>query len=409
VLLVVPPRGQRVRGFRLKWADGKAVDEASLSQAVGRYVAGMMVEGRLARGVRRSGAKKHSPAKHAALGVRLFRGLIPNGVWRELKSAGVVYVVPDGALHRLPFESLITPAPQQEGPSAKGRQYWLDTGPPLVYGPSATVLANRKAARNRQLERLAEGAAHKRQAVLLGDPIFRSETAPRALPPKRGAGMVERSGYVSRYGSLPPLPGTREEVRRIYRTLTGRGYRKAAKDETVAVLLGSEATRTRLFAAAPGSRYLHVATHGLVDTSGRAVYTGLALTQPEVVTPEDFGFLTLVDLFDHWWGRLGATELVVLSACDTQRGRIEAGEGVFGISWGFLYAGAPAVIASLWQVSDESTAEMMGELYGAISKQTAAGASAAKLRAFVAVRKALRRKHPEPYFWAPFIYIGDPR
>ena len=177
----------------------------------------------------------------------------------------------------------------------------------------------------------------------------------------------------------------------------------------MAVLLGEDATRTRLYAEAAGSRYLHLATHGLADTSDKALYSSLALTQPRVATPEDFGFLTLVDLFDHWWGRLGETELVVLSACDTQRGRTEAGEGVFGISWGFLYAGAPAVIASLWQVSDRSTADMMGQLYEAIARQRARGERSAKLRAFLEVRRSLRRTCPEPYFWAPFIYIGDPR
>jgi len=216
--------------------------------------------------------------------------------------------------------------------------------------------------------------------------------------------MVERSGYLSRYGELAPLPGTRAEVRQIHRTLAG-----VSAGSPVAVLLGEDATRSRLFAAVPGSRYLHLATHGLMDASHNAIYSSLALTQPRVVTSEDFGFLTLADLFDNWWGRLGDTELVVLSACDTQRGRIEAGEGVFGLSWGFMYAGTPAVIASLWRVADQSTAEMMGRLYGEIARAQAKGLANPKLTAFVSVRKALREKYPEPYFWAPFIYIGDPR
>lgn len=168
------------------------------------------------------------------------------------------------------------------------------------------------------------------------------------------------------------------------------------------------ATRTELFAKAPGSRYVHLATHGLTDTSRRAEYSSLALTQPRVVTREDFGFLTLVDLLDNWWGKLANTELVVLSACDTQRGRIESGEGVFGMPWGFMYAGCPSVIASLWQVSDDSTAELMAGLYAEIAAAEKRQDAVAKLTAFVKVRRALRAKHRQPYYWAPFIYLGDP-
>jgi CHAT domain-containing protein len=98
-------------------------------------------------------------------------------------------------------------------------------------------------------------------------------------------------------------------------------------------------------------------------------------------------------------------ELVVLSACDTQRGRIESGEGVFGLPWGFMYAGSPAVIASLWNVADDSTAELMSDLYGRLEQAR----QSAKLSAFVSARKQLKARYPEPYFWAPFIYMGDPR
>ena len=76
---------------------------------------------------------------------------------------------------------------------------------------------------------------------------------------------------------------------------------------------------------------------------------------------------------------------------------------------GFLYAGSPAVMASLWQVDDQSTAELMGQLYEQMIRASTSGTEEARLEAFVTVRKALREKHAEPYFWAPFIYIGDPR
>ena len=70
---------------------------------------------------------------------------------------------------------------------------------------------------------------------------------------------------------------------------------------------------------------------------------------------------------------------------------------------GFLYAGAPAVIASLWRVDDRSTAELMAAFYARL------GRGEGKLAAFTAARRELRRTRPEPYYWAPFILLGDPR
>jgi CHAT domain-containing protein len=197
-------------------------------------------------------------------------------------------------------------------------------------------------------------------------------------------------------------------VQGIHKVLTA-GPEVRQNPDPVVVLLGEDATGQRLAEAAKGTRYLHLATHGLVQPGQNAIYSSVVLTQPNVITPQDTGMLTLQDLFDNWWGRLDGTELVVLSACDSQ-GLDEAGtnargsEGVFGLPWGFMYAGSPAVVASLWEVQDASTAELMQKFYGDLrtSPQTN------KLAAFAAARKELKRDYPEPFFWAPFIYLGDP-
>ena len=73
--------------------------------------------------------------------------------------------------------------------------------------------------------------------------------------------------------------------------------------------------------------------------------------------------------------------------------------------WGFHYAGCPSVIASLWRVDDASTAELMSGFYARLARNGRKG----KLEAFTEARKALRKRYPQPYFWAPFILIGDPR
>jgi CHAT domain-containing protein len=424
VVLVVGPTGQKVRGFELQWpkdkdGKGKPVTRETLSKAVEQYLTGIKIDGLRSRGltlrglseeslktrgVTRVAVRSHTADSHSAIGYRLFEALIPDAVRKELMSAELVYVVPDGAMHKLAFESLLTESPAPDA-TTKERTYWLDNGPAIIYGPSATVLVNRAKARDQQLKRLSKGHRPKRQATLLGAPIFESLSSSKT----NSLAAVSRSGYLTRFGGvLAPLPGTRREVEAIRSTLLAWDVptQMQCPEESV-TLLGKNATRTQLFEQAAGSRYLHLATHGLTDTTDKAVYTSLALTRPAVITPKDFGFLTLMDLFDNWCGRLGDTELVVLSACDTQRGRIDSGEGVFGISWGFMYAGAPAVVASLWQVNDASTADLMATFYRQVTQQQTKNGG--KLRAFVAARKALRKSHPQPYFWAPFIYMGDPR
>jgi CHAT domain-containing protein len=99
----------------------------------------------------------------------------------------------------------------------------------------------------------------------------------------------------------------------------------------------------------------------------------------------------------------------VLSACDSEgldeRGSNSmGGEGVFGLPWGFMYAGSPAVVASLWEVQDASTAELMQKFYR--DMQTSPQGN--KLAAFTAARKQLKKDYPEPFFWSPFIFLGDP-
>jgi tetratricopeptide (TPR) repeat protein len=230
--------------------------------------------------------------------------------------------------------------------------------------------------------------------------------APSEPQPVTAVAMRDKS--LTRYGALSPLPGTRLEVTGIYKVLTGTASVSSSNDSVV-VLLGEDATSERLANAARGTRFLHLATHGLVESGQDAIYSSLVLSQPEVITPQDTGMLTLQDLFDHWWGRLDGTELVVLSACDSEgldeRGsNALGGEGVFGLPWGFMYAGSPAVVASLWEVQDASTAELMQKFYGDMEGST----QTTKLEAFTRARKELKKNYAEPFFWAPFIFLGDP-
>lgn len=473
-LFLVPPAGAAVRAVDLVWPGGAAVTAGSLAARVAEHGT------RIQRG--RGAQAGEEKATSWTAGHALFRALVPEPMWTDLRTAKVVYVVADGALQRLPLETL----PVDESASA----FWIDAGPPLVYGASGSALlwSRERGDRQRSQGRLDE-------AVVLGDPIFTREAV---TPPAhgvvvvrvadegqaRGAGIepgdvvlaydkrevedyealsramkearedrsrpskdttlsvwragerrevkvavgplgvflsqdpapdawsafragdpglaraaVERGAALGRHVKLVPLPGTRLEAEAIAKALGGEGGLKTT------LLLGEDATLPKLRQAAPQARYLHIATHGLADETEFASYSSLALTQPVTPTAMDDGFLTLADVLAGWRGALAGCEMVVLSACETQRGYEQRDEGVFALPVGFLYAGAPSVIASLWRVDDASTAGLFADFYGRLR----GSGGREKLAAFIEARKAFKRKQPEPYFWAPFVYIGDPR
>ena len=98
--------------------------------------------------------------------------------------------------------------------------------------------------------------------------------------------------------------------------------------------------------------------------------------------------------------KLDKTELVVLSACETGLGEIQAGEGVFGLQRAFLVAGAKTIIMSLFKVSDDATQKLMIEFYKNWLE------SGNKRQSFIAAKKAIRDEYKDPIYWGPFIMIG---
>jgi len=146
-------------------------------------------------------------------------------------------------------------------------------------------------------------------------------------------------------------------------------------------------------------RYIHFATHGLVD----ARYPGLSalvLSQfDEQGRPRD-GFLRLDDIYNL---KLGA-DLVVLSACDTALGREVRGEGLIGLTQGFMTAGARSVVASLWQVPDRATAELMRLFYTYMLEEGLEPAAALRK---AQLTSAAQRRWSDPYFWGGFVLVGD--
>jgi CHAT domain-containing protein len=225
---------------------------------------------------------------------------------------------------------------------------------------------------------------------------------------------MERSGLAE----PAPLPGAQREVRAIAALLREHHWLASART-------GTEATETAVKALhAPA--VLHIATHGYFlagaapSTGGRAaavVFDSAALEAMPLLrsglllagagttlrtrsAPDsgDDGLLTAQEAMDL---DLDGTDLVVLSACETGRGSVRAGEGVYGLQRSFRVAGAHTVLMSLWSVSDDITGRFMEIFYREWLRTGDAHAAVAT------AQQTVRRAHPDPYSWAPFVVAGD--
>jgi CHAT domain-containing protein/tetratricopeptide (TPR) repeat protein len=152
-------------------------------------------------------------------------------------------------------------------------------------------------------------------------------------------------------------------------------------------LTGERATRANLMEAAPAARFLHLASHGFFRRDN-PMFSFLKLADSHL------NFYSLLDL------RLNA-EMVTLSACHTGVNTVFPGDELHGLMRGFLYAGAPSLVVSLWAVSDGSTASLMREMYSNIR------AGDTKRRALRRAQLAIKDAYGHPYYWAPFVLMGD--
>ena len=280
-------------------------------------------------------------------------------------------IVPDGALGYIPFDVLPEP----------GRSDPLLVQHEVVELPSASVLA----AGRRELARRPPAP---QLAIVLADPVFQPDDS-----------RVTKSG--TRAPAAQPSASDRLLLPRL----------RFSRQEALAIagLAPPGAVTTRLDFAADRDvvlsgrlrdfRYVHFATHGVFDAE-RPELSGLALSRVDPAGNPREGFLGLRDIYD-----LDLTaDLVVLSGCQTALGREVRGEGLLGLTRGFLYAGAPRVVASLWWIDDRATAALMAELYR--------GLWAEGLRPAAALRKArlaLARQHRfrDPAYWGAFVLQGD--
>lgn len=302
----------------------------------------------------------------------------------QLKGKKRLIISPDGALWGVPFQAL---------QNADGRFLAQDFD--LVYAYSATA-AQAGLSRARQVQ--MAGSAN--SLLVMANPQFNSvvdtsanvtENAPkanvnRALTATSRA-LIATSRETHTGGRLPlsPLPGTQVEADALRTTLPATVFTGEAAQEATAKKQAGQ------------FRYLHFATHGLFNPDA-PMLSSIAMAAPPVGSGED-GFLSAREIFDL---DLKA-DMVVLSACDTARGKSISGEGVVGLTWALFVAGAPTQVVSQWKVDDSATALLMQEFY---TRLKAGQNKDAALRA-ASLQLQGDEKYAHPFYWAPFILMGD--
>ena len=300
----------------------------------------------------------------------------------------------DGALHYVPVAGLPLPRSWAAGAAARRSPPSLISRYEIVTLPSASV------ATALARERGIRGPAQKQVAVF-ADPVFSRSDARLANPaePRDTAGKGGGGGAPAK-SRLVGVTMSGEDLVRLPHTakLAEEALKLVPAGEGLAAV-GFEATRAAVFSPALAEyRMIIFGTHGLFDAEFPAL-SGIALSFLDAQGQPLDGFLRQHDLYAL---RLNA-DLVVLVACQTAMGREIRGEGLVGLSRGFLYAGASRVVASLWRVEETASVEL---IVGFLRRVKEGKSYAAALReSQLAV--ARDQRWSAPYFWAGFVIQGD--
>jgi tetratricopeptide (TPR) repeat protein len=182
--------------------------------------------------------------------------------------------------------------------------------------------------------------------------------------------------------NLSPLPHAESEAKAVAEILNASVY------------TGTAATEVQFWREANGAEFIHLAAHGGYNQTN-PLYSAIYLGSEG----EQDGLLEVREIYSL---DLSATDLVVLSACETNVGQLSAGDEVVGLTRAFFFAGTPTVIASLWNVDDEATAVLMESFYSHLQ------AGLGKAEALKQAQVEVREEYPSPYYWAAFVLSGDP-
>lgn len=295
-------------------------------------------------------------------------------------------IVADGALQYVPFGALMIHSKP------------LIVNHEIIHLPSASTVALLRSKPNVH-------SSPSGKVVVLADPVLteddeRLKRLPSLLAKQfasnKAPGELIRSardtGWLDAQGELRRLPRTKTEAETIAQFAAGKSSK---------LYLGFDANRQfAISGALRHYRIVHFATHGLVN-SRYPELSGLALSLFDREGRPQDGFLRLHDIYNL---KL-PVDLVVLSACQTALGEEISGEGLIGLTRGFMHAGAPRVVASLWNVDDRATAELMKRFYAGMLGPKQLPPAAALRAAQISMWREQRWN--QPYQWAAFVLQGE--
>jgi CHAT domain-containing protein/Tfp pilus assembly protein PilF len=276
-------------------------------------------------------------------------------------------IIPDETLAYIPFEILLTHLPVYKGSEYHDLPYLVKDNP-VSYSYSATLLLDNS--------RVKKSLSNK---VLAFAPGYEE-------PPEMSENLfLTRQDYRNK---LYPLPYVEDEIKSIKKLTKGK------------VLMGENATESNFKALSSEYDILHLAMHTLIDDEN-PLYSKLAFTYIPGDTLED-GFLNAIEIYNL---SLKA-RLTVLSSCSSGFGKFQKGEGVMSLARSFMYAGCPSIVMTLWEVEDNSGAEIMSKFYYYLKKGYSKDKALRKAKLKFLKKTGMLKSHP--YFWSPYINIGDP-
>lgn len=292
------------------------------------------------------------------------------GPARELLGRRRLAIVADGALQFVSFGTLPDPAKPEQP---------LIVDHEVVTLPSASLLA--------VLRKSPRDAAAQKTVAVFADPILQTGNARNSVI---NADLM-RSASAFGPSAFARLPHTREEAGRIAALVP--------PDKRLVALDYAASRATAMSGALEDFRIVHFATHGFINPEHPEL-SGLVLSLYDREGQSQDGFLRLADIYRV---RLAA-DLVVLSACRTALGKDMQREGLVGLTRGFIAAGAPRVVASLWDVRDRATAELMERFYTHMLRDRMTPSSALRAAQVSMLRDPRFRA---PFYWGAFVMQGE--
>jgi CHAT domain-containing protein len=277
-------------------------------------------------------------------------------------------IVSDGALGHLPFESFLVEKPSANYVNYNGLHYLIKDFN-ISYNYSATLWKqNKESEKPRNNQQILAMAA---------DYTLQLDSARQHL---------RLPIYKQLRASLNPLPAAQEEVAALEQEFKGYfAYKTDASEANIKRIANEYAV-------------IHLATHGFLD-SRRPVLSSLALTEDSDSIENNFWQAYEISKMNLH------ADLVVLSACETGYGKFEKGNGIASLARAFMYAGAPSLIVSLWQVNDEVTSIIMQNLYRNLADGMTKDLALRKAKLEYIKTSSSALAHPA--FWSPFILIGN--